>query len=103
MMSTALRILFLVTMSLTLLIAPVALEIDLGGKAHAMGSLKGGQGHPDGGVGGNSSSGKIAKTYRHSNPKNKGPVSQPSPVPEPTTMLLFGAGAIWVGRLKKEI
>jgi hypothetical protein len=102
MMSTALRILFLLTMSLTLLIAPVALEIDLGGKAHAMGSLKGGQGHPDGGAGGKSSSGKIAKTYRHNNPKNGRPLSQPSPVPEPTTMLLFGAGAIGLAALKKK-
>jgi hypothetical protein len=99
MMSTALRILFLLTMSLTLLIAPVALEINLGGKAHAMGSLKGSQGHPDGGVGGDSSSGNIARTYRHNDPPGKGP----SPVPEPTTMLLFGAGAIGLAALKKKI
>jgi hypothetical protein len=85
-----------------LLIAPVALEIDLGGKAHAMGSLKGSQGHPDGGVGGNSSSGNIARTYRHNDPPDKRPVSQPSPVPEPTTMLLFGAGAIGLAALKKK-
>jgi hypothetical protein len=102
MMSTSLRIIFLLTISLALLIAPVAFEIDLGGKAHAMGSLKGGQGHPDGGAGGNSSSGSIAKTYRHNNPKDKGPVSQPSPVPEPTTMLLFGAGAIGLAALKRK-
>jgi hypothetical protein len=100
MMSTSLRIIFILTISLALLIAPVALEIDLGGKAHAMGALKGGQGHPDGGAGGNFSSGKIAKTYRHNNPK--GPVSQPSPVPEPTTMLLFGAGAIGMAALKRK-
>jgi hypothetical protein len=102
MMSTSLRILFLLTISLTLLIAPVALEIDLDGKAHAMGSLKGGQGHPDGGAGKNFSSGNIAKTYRHNDPQNKGPVSQPSPVPEPTTMLLFGAGAIGMAALKRK-
>ena len=102
MMSSALRTLFLLTISLTLLIAPVAIEIDLGGKAHAMSSLKGGQGHPEGGAGGKFSSGKVAKTYRHDDPGNGGPVSQPSTAPEPTTMLLFGAGAIGLAALKKK-
>ena len=90
MMKLAVKILFLVTFSLTLLIAPVAIEIDLGGKAHALSSSGSGS---DGAL----SDGAIAKTYKQS-------PNEPAPAhaPEPTTMLLFGAGAVGLVALKKK-
>jgi hypothetical protein len=89
-MKSALKLLFFLTIGLTFLIAPLALEIDLGGKAHAFSSSGGGS---DGKL----SDGAIAKTYKHT-------PSEPPPAhaPEPTTMLLFGAGAIGLAALKKK-
>ena len=98
-MSSALRILFLLTIGLTLLIAPMTFGIDLGGTAHAMGAATGGDYRTR-----HFSSGKIAKKYKHKDPsvkKGPVPVKTPAPVPEPTTMLLFGAGAIGLAAFKK--
>jgi hypothetical protein len=90
MMKSALKILFLVTISFTLLIGPVAIEIGLSGEANAFSSSGSGSD-------GNHSNGPIAKTYKHT-------PTEPAPAhaPEPTTMLLFGAGAIGLAALKKK-
>jgi hypothetical protein len=105
MMRATLRILFLLAISFTLLIAPLALEFDLSGKAHAMGSSD------KKASGKGPSLGRIAKKYRHTDPvkkpldeeKNHTRSTAPTPVPEPATLLLFGAGAIGLAAVKRKI
>lgn len=103
MMSSALRILSLMTMILTLLFAPIALEINLGGKAHA-----GGGGSGKGG-GKKFSPGPTAKKYSFTDQEETSPAkglapegpTTPVPTPEPATWLLLGAGAAGLAAFKK--
>ena len=90
MIGSFFRMLFLLTISLTLFIMPMGFIIDFGGEAHAFSSSGGGS---DGKL----SDGAIAKTYKHT-PTDPPPAN----APEPTTMLLVGAGAIGLAVLKKK-
>ena len=99
MMHSKLKILCFITMSLMLLFAPFLLDISPDGKAYAMGSTSSKpKSH-------HFSSGQFA----YSNPDSNSDTNQtldpgqaPAPVPEPATLLLFGAGAIGMAAFRKK-
>jgi len=85
-----LRTLLYLTISLTLLFAPFSLEILQDGKTYAFSSRS----H-------NKSSNTKDKPMVEITPVNDGPTA-PSPVPEPATMLLVGAGALGLAAFRKK-
>ena len=92
MTRSKLRILIYLTISLTLLFAPVLLEISSDGNTYAMGWLR--SSPSDGG----SSGSRIAKS-----PESPHPGSNPvASVPEPAIMLLVGGGVLGLAALRKK-
>jgi len=95
MVYSKLKILFYLTIGVTLLFAPVLLEISPDGQAHAMGLLGGSGGNND-----NSSPTGITISEPAQEP---GPGPTPvSHAPEPATLILFGAGALGLAAYRKK-
>jgi hypothetical protein len=90
MLYSKLRIIFCLTVCLTILFAPFLLEISQDGKTYAFSSRS----H-------NKSSNTKDKAMFGYTPVNDGPTA-PAPVPEPATWLLVGAGAAGVAVLRKK-
>ena len=84
-----LRFLICLTVCFAVLLAPYIFGIFLDGKAHAMGFL--------GGSGDNNNSGGDGVSL--SQPASAPPVHH---APEPTTLLLFGAGAVGLVAFRKK-
>ena len=94
MLYSKLKILFCLTVCLTILFAPFLLEISQDGKTYAFSSRSH---NKSSNAGGNA----IAPGYSiEKEPTNNIPA--PAPVPEPATLLLVGAGAAGVAVLRKK-
>jgi hypothetical protein len=87
------RFLFCLAICFAVLFTPFLLGISLDGKAHAMGLL--------GSSGGNGGNDNISSTG-----STGAIITEPAPpvshAPEPTTLLLFGAGAVGLAAVRKK-
>ena len=89
-----LKILFCLTVCLTVLFAPFFLEISQDGKTYAFSSRS----HNKGSNAGDKASAPGYILVKE--PTNNNPA--PSPVPEPATLLLVGAGAVGLAAFRKK-
>ena len=92
MIHAKLKMLFYLTVSLTLLIAPFSLEIFPGGETYAMTQWFS-HDRSDNGSAGN------VRVANSGGTQSTAPVH---PTPEPATLLLFGAGAVSLAALRKK-
>ena len=92
MTHSKLKILFCLTVCLTVLFAPFLLEIFPGGETYAMGSWFSQDRS-------NSGSAGQVKVSSSTGPESSPPVH---PTPEPATLLLFGAGAVGLAAFRKK-
>ena len=94
MLYSKLRIIFCLTVCLTILFAPFLLEISQDGKTYAFSSRSHNK----------DSNTKDKHMFGHT-PVNDEPTNDnpaPSPVPEPATFLLIGAGAAGIAAFRKK-
>ena len=93
------KIFFCIAVSLTMLLAPFALDITPDGKAQAFSSRSGNNGNPP--------LGKKSKTswsnYNQVKTEGQGELQTTHQVPEPTTMLLVGAGLAGLAIFRRKI
>ena len=107
MINRKLKILCFIAISLMFLCTPFLLDISPDGKAYAMGFLG-----SSGGGGRSSSSGRVTASSPATSPESSpglngtepGSGSNPTTsVPEPATLLLFGAGAVGMAVFRKKL
>jgi hypothetical protein len=93
-----LKILFYLIISVMLLFSPFLLDLSPDGKTYAMGVL----GSSPGGHRSSGSQIAVSEPNNSLDPGETAPNSSPAPVPEPATLLLFGAGAVGMAAFRKK-
>lgn len=93
------KLLFCLMIGLTLLFAPVVLEIAPDGKTYAFSSKKGNQ---ISGVTGGIGAGGNEDSYGYTTEPGSGSDREPVSVPEPATMFLLGSGALGLAALGRK-
>jgi hypothetical protein len=96
MTHSKLKMLFCLAVSLTVLFAPILLEIPQDGKTYAFTSRS----HNKDSNRGDKAT--FGFTPANDDTNNDNPAPAPAPVPEPATMLLVGAGALGLAAFRKK-
>ena len=93
MIYSKIKLLIYLSISLTLLFAPVLLEVSPDGKTYAFSSRSNNNSSNTGGNG---------KWFGYKPVEDEPTEKEPIKVPEPSTLLLFGAGVIGLAALRKK-